>query len=116
MGAIADFAGFIESLHREGNDLAVHSGDLRFCPDFQSHRSCAGVLDIQLDTHSGFIFAQSLFDCLAGGTFHQRYHAGGGIDQQGTGAHFLGRILPFYQRRNFCFHSNSDFHSQTLPF
>ena len=70
MGALADFAGFVESLQREGDDFAVHSGDLRFCPDFLSHRCCAGVLDIQLDTHSGFIFAQSLFDCLAGGTFH----------------------------------------------
>ena len=116
MGAIADFAGFIESLQREGNDLAVHSGDFCFCPDFQSNRSCTGVLDIQLNAYSGFILTQSLFDCLAGGAFHQRYHAGGGIDQQRTGAHFLGGILPFYQRRNFCFHSNSDFHSQTLPF
>ena len=35
MGAPADFSGFVESPHREGDNFPLHGGDLRFRPNLQ---------------------------------------------------------------------------------
>ena len=110
MGAVADFAHFIEGLYLEGDDLAFHSGDFCLCPDFQSHGRGGDVLDIQHGANGGLVFLQGFRDGLTGGTFHQGHHAGGGVNQQGAGAYFCGGIRPFHIRKGFTLHANSNFH------
>ena len=110
MGAPADFPGLVKGPDVEGDDLALHSGDFRFRPDFQAHGGGGDVFDIQGGANGGLAVRQSLRDGLAGGALHQGYHAGGGVNQQIAGAHFLGGVLPLGQGQGLALHANGNFH------
>ena len=110
MGAVADFTDFIESLHVKGDDLAIHSSDFCFRTDLQTHGSGGDMLDIQHGSNGGLIVFQPIADGFTGGTLHQGYHAGGGVNQQGTGAYLRGGIRPLHVRKGFALHANCNFH------
>ena len=116
VGALADLAGLIIRGDLEGDDLSVHSGDLRLSPDLQAHRGGGHMGDVQLCAYGGLVLAHAFGNGFAGGTLHQGYHAGRGVDQQATGAYLCGGILSFDQGGNLGLHSNGDLHVQTSLF
>ena len=116
MAAFADQTGFVISLYFKGDDPAFHRGDFRFRPDLQTHRSGSHMANIQLRTYGGLAISQSFSDGLAGCAFHQCHHAGGGVNQQATGANLGGGVLPFNAAFCQAFHSNSDFQNNHAPF
>ncbi len=112
MRAFSDFTCLIKSGDFEGNGAAFNSSNLCFGPDFQTHRGCGQMGDIQFGTDRGFLLTQRIFDGFTGGTFHQGNHAGCGVDQKAAGAYFLGGIFPLDTGGYFTFHSNNNFHNE----
>lgn len=114
MGAFADLAGFIVGGDGKGNDLALHSDDLRFGPDLHADGCGSQVGNIQLNANAGAAIRNAGFDGLAGGAFHHGHHAGGGVDQQAAGADLSGGVFLFDQGGCFTLHANSNLHRNNL--
>ena len=110
VGGFADRSGLVIGFDGKADDLSLHCGDLCLCAHLQPYGRCGNVLQVQLNADGGFGICQSVGDGFAGGSLHQRCHAGGGIDQQRAGADLLSGILPFHQIGGFALHADFDVH------
>ena len=110
MGAPADLAGLVKGLHVEGNDLALYGGNLCLRPNLQTHRGGGDVLNVQQGAHGGLAVAETGGDGLTGSALHQRHHTGGSVNQQISGAHLSGGILPLHAGFRNSLHANGNFH------
>ena len=116
MSALTDLSGLVESCDLEGDGAAFYGSDLGFGSHLKTNRSGRQVGDVQLRAHGSLLFAQSVLNGIAGGTFHQRNHTGGSVDQQTSGTDFLGSILTLDEADGFALHSNGNFHNHTSFF
>ena len=103
MGTPANLTHFIKCSDLEGDDFSFYGSNFCLGPDFQPYRCGRDVLNIQRSADSGLGIPKAVSNGFTGGAFHQRNHAGCGIDQQITGANFLGGVLPLCQRADFPF-------------